>query len=53
MLGSANIPPGVESGIREARAAIQRAKATLRGWGAHVDDQADDEERGEKREDGG
>jgi hypothetical protein len=43
LLGSAYIPPGVESGIHEARAAIQRAKKTLRGWGAAVDDHPDDE----------
>jgi hypothetical protein len=42
-LGSAHAPPGVESGIREARAAIRRIKATLQGWGTAVDDHPDDE----------
>jgi hypothetical protein len=45
MLSSPYIPPGIESGIHETRAAIQRAKATLRGWGADVDDLVDDEDR--------
>lgn len=42
-LGSAFAPPGVANGIHEARAAIRRVKATLRGWGVAVDDYPDDE----------
>src|SRR5262249_44740226 len=37
-LGSAYAPPGVEHGIREARDAIRRIKAVVRGWGLAVDD---------------
>jgi tetratricopeptide (TPR) repeat protein len=44
MLGEAHTPPEVAHGIAEARAAIGRIKATLRGWGAAVDDHPDDEE---------
>jgi hypothetical protein len=40
--GSANAPPSIEHGIREARAAIHHAKAALRGWGLAVDDHPDD-----------
>ena len=43
-LGSAYAPPGVANGIREARAAIRRVKATLREWGQAVDDHPDDVE---------
>lgn len=43
-LGSAHTPPEVFHGIREARAAIQRIKATLQGWGAPIADHPDDEE---------
>ena len=43
-LGSAYAPPGVANGIREARQAIKRVKATLRGWGQAVDDHPDDVE---------
>src|SRR5215475_12761349 len=42
-LGTAHEPPGVASGIAEARAGIARCKATLRNWGALVDDHPDDE----------
>lgn len=42
-LGSANTPPEVFHGIREARDAIRRAKVALRGWGETVDDHPDDE----------
>jgi hypothetical protein len=42
-LGSAYAPPGVTYGIREARAAIERIKATLRSWGVLVEDLPDDE----------
>jgi hypothetical protein len=42
-LGSAYAPPGVANGIREARAAIRRVKATLSGWGAAIADHPDDE----------
>jgi hypothetical protein len=45
MHGAAYAPPGVFAGIREARAAIARIKAALRGWGQAVDDYPDDEER--------
>jgi hypothetical protein len=38
-------PPGVTSGIAEARVGIAYCKATLRGWGMHVDDHPDDEAR--------
>ena len=41
-LGSAYAPPGVAGGIREARDAIKRVKATLRGWDQAVDDHPDD-----------
>ena len=41
-LGSAYAPPGVAGGICEARDAIKRVKATLRGWGQAVDDHPDD-----------
>jgi hypothetical protein len=41
-LGSANTPPEVVHGIREARDAIRRIKATLRGWGVTVPDHPDD-----------
>jgi hypothetical protein len=41
-MGSAHAPPAVHHGIREARAAIQRIKATLRGWGVAVDDLPND-----------
>ena len=41
-MGSAHVPPVVSHGIREARAAIQRIKVTLRGWGVAVDDHPDD-----------
>lgn len=44
-LGSAHAPPGVENGIREARAAIRRIKAVLRGWAVAVDNHPDDEAR--------
>lgn len=37
-------PPATEHGIREARAEIERAKRTLRGWGIAVEDQPDDED---------
>jgi hypothetical protein len=40
---SANAPPSVEQGIREARAAIGQAKTALRKWGVAVDDHPDDE----------
>ena len=42
-LGSAHAPPGVENGIHEARAAIRRIKAVLRGWGVAVDNHPNDE----------
>ena len=41
-LGSAYAPPGVGNGVREARDAIKRVKATLLGWGQVVDDHPDD-----------
>ena len=41
-LGSAYAPPGVGNGVREARDAIKRVKATLREWGQAVDDHPDD-----------
>ena len=41
-LGSAYAPPGVANGIHEARAGIQRAKASLRAWGVAVTDLPDD-----------
>ena len=40
--GSAYTPPVVVTGIREAREAIRRIKATLRSWGAAVNDGPDD-----------
>jgi hypothetical protein len=43
-LGSAYAPPGVANGIHEARLAIRRIKATLRGWGRSAADHPDDEE---------
>jgi hypothetical protein len=43
-LSSAYTPPNVEHGIREARAAIRRIKATLQGWGAPAADHPDDED---------
>jgi len=42
MVGSANIPPEVANGIREARDEIQRIKEVLRAWGASVDEHPDD-----------
>jgi hypothetical protein len=42
--GSAHTPPSVEHGIREARAAIRRIKATLHGWGASAANHPDDED---------
>jgi len=42
ILGSANAPPAVAYGIREARTAIQRIKEALRGWGVAVEDGLDD-----------
>ncbi len=42
ILGSANAPPAVAYGIREARTAIQRIKDALRGWGVAVEDGLDD-----------
>jgi hypothetical protein len=36
-------PPATAHGIRSARAAIQRIKGVLRGWGVVVDDLPDDE----------
>ncbi len=41
-LGSAYAPPGIANGIREARGAITRIKAALRGWGVQVADHPDD-----------
>ncbi len=41
-LGSANAPPEVFHGVREARDAIGRIKAALRSWGAAVVDRPDD-----------
>src|SRR5262245_62154578 len=41
-LGAPYAPPGVEHGIREARAEIRRIKEALRGWGEHVEDWPDD-----------
>ena len=41
-LGSAYAPPGVAGGIREARDAIKRVKATLLGWGQAVEEHPDD-----------
>ncbi len=41
-MGSAHAPPVVSHGIRESRAAIQRIKATLLGWGIAVDDHPGD-----------
>ncbi len=40
--GSANAPPVVAHGIREARTGIHHAKATLRTWGVSVEDLLDD-----------
>ena len=42
ILGSANAPPAVAHGIREARTGIHHAKATLRTWGVSVEDLLDD-----------
>jgi DNA-binding transcriptional LysR family regulator len=41
-LSTAFAPPGVTNGIREARAGIQRAKASLHAWGVDVTDLPDD-----------
>lgn len=41
-LGSAYAPPGVASGIREAREEIRRIKESLHGWGVVVEDLPDD-----------
>jgi hypothetical protein len=42
-LGSAWAPPGVHSGIDDARREIRQIKATLQGWGQEVDNHPDDE----------
>ncbi len=42
-LGAAFVPPGVMHGIHDARSEIAHIKATLRGWGATVEDLPDDE----------
>lgn len=44
-LGTTYEPPTVSLGIAEARAAIARLKATLRGWGVAVEDHPDDGEQ--------
>lgn len=41
-LGEAYEPPGVGSGIAEARAEVQRIKSVLRGWDVTVKDLPDD-----------
>jgi hypothetical protein len=41
--GEAYAPPAVGHGIREACAAIQQIKATLRSWGETVEDHPDDQ----------
>ncbi len=42
ILGSANAPPAVAYGIRDARAEIRRITDALRGWGVSVEDGPDD-----------
>ncbi len=44
-LTAAYAPPHVAHGIAEARAAIARIKAILRGWAVLVDDEPSDDER--------
>lgn len=44
MTGFANTRPEVVSGIRDARANIQRIKLILREWGHNVDDHPDDKD---------
>lgn len=41
-LSDAHAPPEITHGIREARAGIQRVKATLRGWRVAIADHPDD-----------
>ena len=43
LLGMAYAPPGIANGIRFARNAIKQIKATLRDWGAEVEDLPDDD----------
>jgi hypothetical protein len=43
LLGVAYAPPGVANGIRLTRDAIKQSKATLRDWGAEVEDHPDDD----------
>jgi hypothetical protein len=45
-LGSAYTPPGIASGIREARDSIQRIKKALRNWNIEVTDHPDDNATG-------
>lgn len=42
--GSANAPPSILHGIREAREGISQVKQTLRSWGVSVEDYPDDED---------
>jgi hypothetical protein len=51
--GAAFTPPSIENGIREARHNIRTIKATLRSWGAFVEDHPDDEETPLPEVDGG
>jgi hypothetical protein len=43
-MGATYAPPALANGIAEARAAIAQIKATLRAWGAAVEDMPDDVE---------
>lgn len=46
-LSTAHEPPAVANGIADTRAAIQRCKATLRGWNVAVEDLPDERDHAE------